>query len=109
MQSKINKGVISMKKLFISQPMRGKTDEEILKEREIAIEKVKNVLGEDVEVLETFFDDFSVDAKPLEYLARSIQFLAKADATYFVDGWENARGCKIEHECAVEYGIRIIM
>ena len=98
-----------MKKLFISQPMRGKTDEEILKEREIAIEKVKNVLGEDVEVLETFFDDFSVDAKPLEYLARSIQFLAKADAAYFVDGWENARGCKIEHECALEYGIRIIM
>ena len=60
-----------MKKLFISQPMRGKTDEEILKEREIAIEKARDVLGEDVEVLETFFDDFSADAKPLEYLARS--------------------------------------
>lgn len=98
-----------MKKLFISQPMRGKTDEEILKEREIAIEKARDVLGEDVEVLETFFDDFSADAKPLEYLARSIKFLAKADVAYFADGWENARGCKIEHECAVEYGIDIIV
>ncbi len=98
-----------MKKLFISQPMRGKTDEVILKEREIAIEKARDVLGEDVEVLETFFDDFSADAKPLEYLARSIKFLAKADVAYFADGWENARGCKIEHECAVEYGIDIIV
>ena len=98
-----------MKKLFISQPMRGKTDEEILKEREIAIEKARDVLGEDVEVLETFFDDFSADAKPLEYLARSIKFLAKADVAYFADGWENARGCKIEHECEVEYGIDIIV
>ncbi len=98
-----------MKKLFISQSMRGKTDEEILKEREIAIEKARDVLGEDVEVLETFFDDFSADAKPLEYLARSIKFLAKADVAYFADGWENARGCKIEHECAVEYGIDIIV
>ena len=97
-----------MKKLFISQPMRGKTDKEILNEREIAIEKARNILGEDVEVLETFFGDFSDDAKPLEYLARSIEYLAKADVVYFADGWENARGCKIEHECAVEYGMNII-
>jgi len=93
------------KKLFISQPMRGKTDEEILREREEAVTKAKAIIGEEVEVLETFFTDFSADAKPLEYLARSIEFLAKADVAYFVPGWETARGCKIEHECAVEYGI----
>ena len=29
-----------MKKLFISQPMRGKTDEEILKERKVLIADV---------------------------------------------------------------------
>lgn len=94
-----------MKKLFISQPMRGKSDEEILKEREIAINTAKEVMGEEIEVLETFFEDFEPDAKPLDYLARSIEFLAKADVAYFAPGWENARGCKIEHECAVEYGI----
>jgi len=94
-----------MKKLFISQPMRGKSDEEIMKERENAIIKATEVIGEEVEVLETFFDDFDPDAKPLDYLARSIEFLGKADVAYFAHGWENARGCKIEHECAVEYGI----
>lgn len=96
------------KKLFISQPMRGKTDEEILREREKAISKAKEILGDEVEVLETFFEDFSPDAKPLEYLARSIEYLAKADVAYFVPGWTSARGCRIEHECAVEYGINII-
>ena len=94
-----------MKKLFISQPMRGKSDEEIIKERELAIARVKETIGEDVEVLETFFDDFKADAKPLEYLAKSIEFLAQADIAYFAKGWDKARGCKIEHECAVEYGI----
>lgn len=94
-----------MKKLFISQPMRGKSDKEILKEREIAIKTARETVGEEVEVLETFFEDFGPDAKPLDYLARSIEFLAKADVAYFTHGWETARGCKIEHECAVEYGI----
>lgn len=37
-----------MKKLFISQPMQGKSDEEILRERAEAIEAAKNLIGEDV-------------------------------------------------------------
>lgn len=94
-----------MKKLFISQPMREKTDEEILHERNMAINEAKEILGEEVEVLDTFFDDFKPDAKPLEYLARSIEYLSKADVAYFAQGWQEARGCRIEHECAVEYGI----
>ena len=39
-------------KIFISQPMRDKTDEQIEKERNGAIEHVKKVLDEDVEVIE---------------------------------------------------------
>ena len=93
------------KKLFISQPMRGKTDAEILRDRERAIANAEEIMGEKLEPLETFFDDFAADAKPLEYLARSIEFLAKADIVYFVPGWREARGCKIEHMCAVEYEI----
>lgn len=85
--------------------MRGKSDVQILAERKIAIEKAKEIVGEDVEVLETFYEDFSPNVKPLEYLARSISDLAKADIAYFVQGWEDARGCRIEHECAVQYGI----
>lgn len=97
-----------MKKLFISQPMRGKTDKEILEEREMAIKKAKAILREDVEVLDTFFNDFKGNPKPLNFLAKSIDFLADADIAYFASGWQNARGCRIEHQCAVGYGIQCI-
>lgn len=98
-----------MKKLFISQPMKGKTDEEILKEREVAIEKAKNVLEEEVEVIDSFFQSAPVDAKPLWFLGKSLELLADADIAYFAKGWEDARGCVIEHECAVRYGIKSIV
>jgi hypothetical protein len=97
-----------MKKLFISQPMNGKSDNDILKEREIAIKKAKEVLNEEVEVLDTFFEDFGENAKPLHYLAKSIEYLAEADVAYFAEGWNCARGCKVEHKCATEYGIQCI-
>ena len=97
-----------MKKLFISQPMRGKTDEEILKEREKAIESAKRHLGEDVEVLDSFFQSAPADARPLWFLGKSLELLSTADIAYFAKGWEEARGCKIENLCAIEYGITVI-
>lgn len=97
-----------MKKLFISQPMRGKTDEEILKERKEAIEAAERILGEEVEVIDSFFEKAPVDAKPLWFLGKSIELLSDADIVFFAKGWEEARGCKIEYECAVEYGIIVI-
>lgn len=97
-----------MKKLFISQPMNGKTDEEILKEREKAVESVKKQLGEDVEVIDSFFQEMPHEANPLWYLAKSLELLSAADIAYFAKGWEDARGCKIENECAIAYGIDVI-
>lgn len=97
-----------MKKLFISQPMRGKSDEDILEERQKAIEAAEKVIGEPVEVIDSFFEKAPVNAKPLWFLGKSLEFLADADVAYFAPGWEDARGCKIEHTCAVEYDINRI-
>lgn len=94
-----------MKKLFISQPMRGKSDEEILREREEAIKKAKEVCGEEVEVIDSFFQSAQANARPLWFLGKSLELLSTADIAYFAPGWEDARGCKIEHLCAVEYGL----
>ena len=94
-----------MKKLFISQPMRDKTDEEILAEREKAVKVAKEMLNEDVEVIDSFFQSAPVGAKPLWFLGKSLELLSGADIAYFAKDWQKARGCKIEHECAVEYGI----
>ena len=74
----------------------------------MAIEKARNALSEDVEVIDSFFQSAPVDAKPLWFLGKSLELLSTADIAYFADGWENARGCKIEHECAIQYGIKII-
>lgn len=97
-----------MIKLFISQPMRGKTDEDILKVREKAIQSAKSTIGEEVEVIDSFFEAAPVDVKPLWYLGESIKLLSSADVAYFAKGWESARGCMIEHTCACEYGIKIM-
>lgn len=97
-----------MKKLFISQPMNGRSDEEILEEREQAVISVQILLGEKVEVLDTIYNDMPADAKPLDYISRSISDLAKADIAYFCKGWEKACGCRIEHETAVGYNIPLI-
>lgn len=97
-----------MKKLFISQPMKGKTNEEIEAERAKAVEEAKAVLNDDVEVIDSFSKDAPVDARPLWFLGKSIELLSVADAAYFAKDWDKYRGCKIEHSCSVEYGIKVI-
>lgn len=97
-----------MKKLFISQPMKGKTNEEIEAERAKAVEEAKAVLNDDVEIIDSFFKDAPADARPLWFLGKSIELLSTADIAYFAKDWDKYRGCKIEHSCAVEYGIKVI-
>ena len=96
-----------MKKLFISQPMRDKTNDEIERERKEARIKAEVTIGE-VEILDSFFKDAPHDAKPLWYLGEAIKLLGEADIAYFCKDWEHYRGCVIEHECAVRYGIPCI-
>ena len=102
-----------MKKLFISQPMKGKTDEEILREREQAVTEAKKYLEEnglqgEVKVIDSFFQNAPADARPLWFLGKSLELLSTADLVYFAKGWEEARGCRIEHMCAVQYELQII-
>ena len=98
-------------KVFISQPMKDKTDAEILKEREFAITKIKEkYCSDDVEIIDSFFThDYVSKNRPLYLLGKSLTLLAEADVAYFVKGWEYARGCKIEHTCAIEYGVDCIV
>ena len=87
-------------KIMISQPMRGKTNEQIRKERE---ELVRRLQEEGHEVIDTVLD-ISENKSPIYYLSKSIELLDKADGVIFMKGWQEARGCRIEHTIAVEYG-----
>lgn len=102
-------------KAMLSQPMAGKTDEEIVGTREKAI-KVLNDMG--YEVVNTLFTDewYSKEKMeergvvqiPLCFLSKSLDNMSLCHAAYFCKGWENARGCRIEHEAAKAYGLTII-
>ena len=98
-----------MKRLFISQPMRGKTDEEILLTRAKAVESARNFLGEEVEVIDSFFQNTpNMENKGLWCLGESLKLMATADVVYFAKDWDQYRGCRIENLCAIEYGIAVI-
>lgn len=104
-----------MKKAMISQPMAGKTNEEIVAARERAMAFLK---GAGYEVVNTLFTNewYSKEAMeergvvqiPLCFLAKSLENMSKCHAVFFSKGWELARGCCIEHEAAVAYGMHII-
>lgn len=96
-------------KIFISQPMRDKTDEQIKSERAKAVDKVKKMYpDEKVEILDTFFEGAPHDAKPLWFLGKSIQYLGNADIAYFIGDWRNYRGCCAENYVAKKYGVKVI-
>ena len=96
-----------MTKIFISQPMQNKTNQEIEQERKEIIEKAENYFGE-IEVIDSFFKDAPHDAKPLWFLGKSLELLSNADVIVLGKFWENARGCRIEHDTAVAYGLDIL-
>ena len=87
---------------MISQPMKGKTNEQIREER---AELVKRLQEEGHKVVDTVFENAPADEDVAIYmLSQSIRYIGKVDAVVFMQGWENARGCKIEHEVALKYG-----
>ena len=73
-------------KIFISQPMMGKSDELIAAERKLIIERVKSMYGNDVEILDSLFNDYNTsDIKhlPVAFLGRSLEVLAQTDVALF--------------------------
>ena len=95
--------------------MAGKTDEEIVATRENAMAALKE---KGYEVVNTLFTDewYSKEQMqkrgvvqiPLCFLAKSLESMSLCHVAYFCKGWEKARGCKIEHDAAVAYGLEII-
>ena len=102
-------------KAMLSQPMNGKTEEEIRATREKAIAALEE---KGYEVVNTLFTDEWYNPEnmkargvvqiPLCFLAKSLENMSLCHAAYFCKGWENARGCVIEHAAAEAYGLDII-
>lgn len=86
--------------IMISQPMHGKNLELIRQERQDLVERLEE---EGHTVIDTILD-ISDNKSSIYYLAKSIELLDTADIVLFMPGWQNARGCRIEHQVALEYG-----
>lgn len=104
-----------MRKAMISQPMAGKADGEIVEARDKAIAKLEAMGYEVVNTLFTdeWYSDEAMEERgvvqvPLCFLAKSLENMSLCHAAYFPKGWENARGCRIEHDAAVAYGLDVI-
>ena len=99
-----------MKKAMISQPMKGKTREEIEAIRNEAIALLE---AQGYEVINTWYEDSYKDAEkaneilniPLWFLGMSLIAMSECDAVYFCEGWQDTRGCLIEYEAASRYGL----
>lgn len=103
------------KKAMLSQPMGVKTDDEIIATREKAVAYLESM---GYEVVNTLFTDewYSDEAMkergvvqiPLCFLAKSLENMSLCHVVYFCKGWEYARGCRIEHDAAVAYGLEVL-
>ena len=109
------------KNIFISQPMTGKSEEEILATRQKEIEKIHQLFdadGAEINIIASYIDDatrkhfkehVSDDINwDIFWLSQSLERLAMADMIWLCDGWEYSKGCNVELECATQYGLDIV-
>lgn len=100
-----------MTRFAVSQPMRGKTTEEIKAARAAVVSKYQ---AQGWEFVDTLFENVPKDVYEtnrhfsLWCLSESLKMMSDVDVVVFLGGWENARGCKIEHDACRAYGVRAI-
>lgn len=102
---------------MISQPMNKISEDEIVRVKSKAITTLESM---GYSVINTYWkDDYygmeegilkknEVKNVPLYFVARALNAMSRCDAIYFCQGWETARGCKVEHQAAIEYGLKCI-
>lgn len=97
-----------MKKLFVSVPMKGRTEQEI---RE-SIEKMKKIAeiyeGEELELIDSYIEHNPPQNsnQAVWYLGESLKKLSEADVFIGIDDCYEWNGCEVEYRVATEYGIK---
>lgn len=96
-----------MKKLFISCPMRGRTEENIRKSLQKMHKIAEAVWEQELEVIPSYIEDKPPESakQALLYLGKSIQKLSEADYFIGIEYTNLFHGCDIERDAAFNYGI----
>jgi len=104
-----------MKIAMVSQPMTGKSEEEVKRVRKDAIKKLCE-LGYEVvattyvneEEHKKYLKSKTIIQHPIFYLSKTLEQMSFCNAVYFCKGWSNSKGCMIEHYVASIYGLTMI-
>lgn len=102
-----------MKKLFISCPMKNRSEENIRMTFDRLHKIAEAVYGESLEVIPTYIEDNPPKCRTegLWYLGKSIELLAQAD--YFIgicsDNAWLYNGCIVEADAAKLYGLPVYL
>ena len=95
-------------KVFLSHPMNGLSESEIMSIRDSAYTYLQAVYG-NIKIIDNLhLYEAPKGAGRLWHLGRSIQQMEEADTIYFCGDWEDARGCCVEERVARYYGLKVL-
>lgn len=96
-----------MKKLFISCPMKGRTEENIKKSMEKMHKMAEIIFDQELEVIPTYIEDNPPENnnQGIWYLGKSIELLAQADFFIGIDWCDFYKCCEVERTVANKYDI----
>lgn len=88
----------------ISQPMKGKTEEQINAARE---EIIKEYEAKGWSFVDTYFGECPDDVKSegAWCLGKALMTFSQVDIVVFAPGWTDARGCILENDACTAYHI----
>lgn len=99
---------MSKVKIMLSRPMKGKTREQIEKEEKEMVDVIFGMYDHmTCEIISSIVENPEKKSE-LECFSESIFFMSKADVLAMGFGWENSRGCRLEHDIAKAYGVPVI-
>lgn len=81
--------------------------EDVISTRDEIINKIHNSLGNEVEIVNSIFEDYD-ERIALKYQIKSSWLIAESDIVYLAKGWENSRGCCLEEKLAISYHKQIV-
>ena len=104
------KPVIPEHKLFISCPMKGRTEENIKKSFEVMKRTAEAYTGETLGVVNPYEPKtFESDADRIRSLSDSIRLMAEADYFITFENYCDYRGCSVENQVAALYGLKRVL
>ena len=94
-----------MKKLFISCPMKGRTEENIRKSMEKMHKIAEIVFDQELEVIPTYIEDNPPknNNQAVWFLGKSIQMLSEADYFIGIEWCDFYKGCSVESDVVKKY------